>query len=91
MARDILALRLVSLCAGIVGIPVKLPDTDKGHALQVLLPPVALQSLELRSASEAYLAPGFDSQSLQLTTGQLGGSIAATQLAASKLSIAAAG
>ena len=61
------------------------------HALQVSLPATALRALEVRSSSDVYIAPGFVSKTLQLTTSQLGGSIAASQLSAEQLSISAAG
>jgi hypothetical protein len=61
------------------------------HYLQVTLPATALRAIEVRSSSDVYLAPGFASEALKLTTGQLGGSIAASQLAAKQLSISAAG
>lgn len=57
----------------------------------VSLPAAALQAVKTQSMSDVYLAPGFVLEHLSLTTGQLGGSIAASQLTAEQLSISTAG
>jgi hypothetical protein len=59
--------------------------------VRVYLPATALRALEVRSTAGVYLAPGFTSEVLSLSTGQLEGSIAATQLTAKQLSIFAEG
>lgn len=85
-----------SLSATVSGSRLSIETTGSMQAnndikVTVSLPATALRALEVRSSLNVYLAPGFVSKALQLTTGQLGGTIAASQLSAEQLSIFAAG